>query len=154
MTIKVTSLSHDDLVNLFSTALYGNSALEVIYDSKDRDKVKEEDDCYEDIIAKILLSGGSVQVIDLESEEPSIGWKKEGNLDIPTTWMEFHTWDKSEQGKWGHIIYTITLQDIINGCNTQRGCDLAKTLFFDEDGDMWTAYNLMQTILFGEEIYV
>ena len=63
----ISELTHDDLVNLFSTALYGSSYLSSNYE--DDVKVdKNDDDCYEDVLAKILLSGGKVKITDYYAE--------------------------------------------------------------------------------------
>ena len=61
----ITELTHDDLVNLFSTALYGSSYLSADWDD---DLPTNEDSCYEDTIADILLAGGHVYVKDHYAE--------------------------------------------------------------------------------------
>ena len=63
--VIISEITHDDLVNLFSTALYGSSYLSASYDEcVDED----DDDCYEDVLAKSLLSGGKIQITDHYAE--------------------------------------------------------------------------------------
>lgn len=153
--VKVVSVSltHEDLVNLFSTALYGNSMMECDYIKSDYPIVLfEESDSVEDVIAKILLNGGEVTIVDNEGAEAdtedicyygkkSKNWQSNGVVD-GVCWS----------GKYYAPTYKINLQNIINGIKATEGYKLAKELF-NEDGDMWTAYNLMQIIVFGEEVY-
>lgn len=55
----ITDITKEDLVNLFSTAIYGSNYLSVEFDESVE---HDEQDCYEDIIANILLNGGAVKV--------------------------------------------------------------------------------------------
>ena len=48
---EIIDITHDDLVNLFSTALYGSSYLSAEYDEDFYNSIpndKKEGDCYED----------------------------------------------------------------------------------------------------------
>lgn len=151
--VKVTSveLTHEDLVTLFSTALYGNSAIECHYNKSDYPNIKfEESDCYEDVIAKILLGGGEVEIVDNEGFDTN-------EEDVSFYGIEGINWNDcyAEDDGYGNYIptYKINLRCILNGIETERGYELAKELLIDEEGDMWTAYNLLQIIVFGEEVY-
>lgn len=149
--IVSVSLTHEDLVTLFSTALYGNDAVECHYIKADYPNISfDMEDCYEDIIAKILLNGGEVIIVDNEgfdSDEENVSfYGTEG-----VNWKHCY----AEDDGYGDYIpmYKINLQNVINGIKTERGYKLAKELLVDEVGDMWTAYNLLQIIVFGEEVY-
>ena len=150
----ITELSHDDLVNLFSTALYGSSYLSADYTIEDRKSVNVSDgDCYEDIIAKILLSGKSVEVTDDYAEGCSYG-------SLPYRFQDKDNDDSS-------VIYRVTIKDIIRGLEmaadgtfnadddewaeqTKRSARVSFDSFMDEDGcdfDLVRADILMQIIL-------
>ena len=150
----IEDLTQEDLVNLFSTAFYGSTYLSVEYEEAIE---YDEDDCHEDIIAKILLNGGSVRVTDAYADGVHYGnLKYEYNEDYDAT-------------------YTVTLEDIKRGLeraangtfNTrkdvsrdfaERNMIFAKRSFnafaYDEsEWDAITADCLMQIILFDEIIY-
>ena len=147
----VSEITHDDLVNLFSTALYGSNYLSASYDERiDED----DDDCYEDVLAKILLSGGKIQITDYYAEGCDYG-------NLP------RRMDEDE-----NYTYTVTLEDIKTGLakaangtfNSQskdfvederRFAKRAFDSFVTEacDFDLTYADCLMQIILFNEIIY-
>lgn len=145
---KITEITHEDLVNLFSTALYGNERLGVYYDLSDyKGKPFENpDDCVEDKYAKILLNGGHIYIDDYYAEDESDFY---GEIK--------HEWN--EEG--GYMRYTITLEDIANGLAKaasssepfERKCfsDFAENDCMDFD--LTDADGLMQIIVFGEVIY-
>ena len=159
----ITEITHDDLVNLFSTALYGSTYLSSDYAIEDRKSVNPtENDCYEDIIAKILLSGKSVEVTDDYAEGCSYG-------SLPYRLQD-------EEDDESSVVYRVTLEDIKRGLEraangtftitTKLGEDYivgeknsARTSFnsfIDEDAvdfDLIRADILMQIILFDEIIY-
>ena len=157
MTYKIDSLSHKDLVNLIATATYGNSEAIEIYVPEDcREHYVGE--CWEDKVANVLLHGGRIEVLDGYSEEHPEDYNtygEQGKNWISTRWQEFTTWDMEEQGQWGHVVYIIDLNNILYGINqNEHAKKLAHDLFVDEDDDLYTAYNLLQCIIFGgEEIY-
>jgi hypothetical protein len=141
----ISEITHDDLVNLFSTATYGSNYFGVAKKKKDYYGTELEDanDCSEDTWAKILLSGKPVYVLDYYSEEESYG-------KLP------HEWDE----KRGAMKYTVTLEDIKKGL--QKAIDnggwdakCAFDLINDDscDLDLTEAENLLQIITFGEAIY-
>lgn len=147
----ISEITHDDLVNLFSTALYGSNYLSSSYD----ESVDEnDDDCYEDVLAKILLSGGKIQITDYYAEGCDYG-------NLP------RKMDEDE-----NYTYTVTLEDIKTGLakaadgtfNSQskdfvederRFAKRAFDFFVTEacDFDLTYADCLMQIILFNEIIY-
>ena len=156
----ITELSHNDLVDLFSTALYGSTYLSANYTIEDRKSVDVSDgDCYEDILAKILLSGKSVEVTDDYAEGCSYG-------SLPYRFQDKDDDDSS-------VIYRVTLDDIKRGLEraadgtfnagndkwterTKRSARVSFDSFMDEDAcdfDLVRADILMQIILFDEIIY-
>lgn len=143
----ITEINHDDLVNLFSTAIYGSDYFVVVKKGDDYygTELEDENDCREDTWAKILLAGKPVYVLDYysESEEEAYGV-------LP------HKWDRN----CGAMKYTITIDDIKNGI--QKALDnggwdakCAFDLINDDscDLDFTEADNLLQIITFGEAIY-
>lgn len=158
--ITITELSHNDLVDLFSTALYGSSYLSADYTIEDRKSVDvSDDDCYEDIIAKILLSGKSIEVTDNYAEGCSYGS------------LPYRFQDKDDDDSL--VIYRVTLDNIIRGLEkasdgtfnagndewterTKKSARVSFDSFMDEDRcdfDLVRADILMQIILFDEIIY-
>lgn len=122
-TIKVTELSHEDIVTILADALYGCDYLQVKNDEEFYEQYENckntEGDCIEDKMADVLLNGGKVIITDLEDEE-----------------------DKE-----------LTIYKLLDACSTDEGYDYAKTLLIDEDGDYFTANNLLQLALYGEVVY-
>lgn len=149
----ISELTHDDLVNLFSTATYGSNYLGAGYSfSPDL----EECETLEDAIAESLLKGRTVRVTDFQAEGSVFG-------------SLAHEIDSDDES----VTYTVTLDDIKNGlakaadgtfksssiefAHSER--DFAKrafNAFADEescDFDLTYGDCLMQIILFNEIIY-
>lgn len=133
--ITVTEFTHDELVDLLSTALYGSSWFDADYDS-DKYKLIEnkEGDCFEDKLADMLLAGHKITLIDNYAEGESYSKKCVG-------------FNKDESAN-----YEITLKDILNTASTKSGFKLVEEVL-DGDGDYWTADAFLQRVVFGEEIY-
>lgn len=156
---KITELNVEDLVDLFSTAFYGSSYLTADYDEHEG---KDVGDCYEEIMARILLDGGKIEVTDHYAEDGEVY----GNLSCRV--------DEDEDGCLT-TTYSVTLSDIreglekaingtfntrpdVNGDFSDRNVEFAKRSFnafaFDErEWDANTADCLMQIILFDEIVY-
>ena len=151
---KITELNVEDLVDLFSTAFYGSSYLSADYDECEGCDVG---DCYEEIMARILLDGGEIRITDGYADGCHYGnLRYEFNEDYDAT-------------------YTLRYIDILNGLEraangtfntrkdvgddfTDRNVEFAKRSFnaFDWNEREWdaiTADCLMQIILFDEIIY-
>ena len=148
----ITELTHEDLVNLFSTSLYGSTYLEADYTNP---SLKEEGDCLEDILAKNLLAGDSIVITDWYAEGEVYG-----NLD--------HIVDDEDEC----VHYTLNLEDIKRGLENaasgtfnasiskwsddRRNARVSFESFANEDAvdfDLVRADILMQIILFDEIIY-
>lgn len=138
-TIQVTGVTHEELVNLFSTAFYGNEYMGATYDRHELDQIpddKREGDCYEDFLADLILNGKSIQVIDYEAEGEAYG-------DLP------HHIDEDDEDV---IVYDVTLEDILKGLSSEVNFQMMNEIK-EGEGDMFTAWGLLQRIIFGEEIY-
>ena len=151
----ITELTHDDLVELFSTALTGSSYLVADYDESTE---YDEDDCFEDILANILLHGGSIKATDYYADGCVYG-------SLPHEYV-----DNDDEGE---VVYVLTLDDIKRGLEraadgtfnagndrwtelTKRSARVSFDSFMDEDScefDLVRADILMQIILFDEIIY-
>jgi hypothetical protein len=149
----ITELGHEDLVDLFSTALYGSSYLGAYYDEEEIEQ--NEKDCFEDILANILLHDGSITITDYYAEGCVYG-------SLP------HGIDEDE-----NVTYLVTYDDIKRGLEkaadgtfnagndewtegTKRSARVSFDSFMDEDRcdfDLVRADILMQIILFDEIIY-
>lgn len=148
----ITELTHDDLVDLFSTALTGSSYLGADYEESIE---YNEDACFEDILANTLLHEGSIKVTDYYAEGEVYG-------SLP------HEIDEDE-----NVTYFVTYDDIKRGLErasdgtfnagndrwteqTKRSARVSFDSFMDEDTcdfDLVRADILMQIILFDEIIY-
>lgn len=153
--VIITEIKHEDLVNLFSTALSGSYYLDADYP----DICKfDHDDCYEDRLAKTLLNGMSIEVRDGYAEGCVYG-------NLP------HELEKDEDVEEGYeaVRYKVTLDDVKKGLE-KAGSGTFKINFDGEEGfalrafysftdedacdfDLDYADCLMQIIVFGELIY-
>lgn len=141
----ITGITHEDLVNLFSTALYGSAYFEADIAKKSDyygTTLEKKDDCHEDILAKVLLEGKPIYVYDYYSEEVAYG-------NLP------HKWDKKRCA----MRYTITIEEIKVGIakaidNGDWIAECALGLIEDAcNFDLTEAENLLQVITFGDSIY-
>lgn len=139
--VIVTELSHEDLVDILSTALYGCNYLSVDLDDPVYETIPEDQrigNCYEDIGADILLHGGCLKITDYEADG------------------ELYTKRIHKQGpyldKVGRGVYFVSIEDILWACSTPRGYKLL-TETLSGQGDYFTANSLLQIAMFGEEIY-
>lgn len=156
MKFVITGLSHQDLVNLFSTATYGNDNIEVIYPDEEQSGQYGYlvDECYEDRIAKALLKGASIKVVDLACDPESC---KDGVQFYGVAGLNWvargYRRRSTKSGKIYWPMYCINLKTLIQGLNHIDAAPYVQELFVDEEGDMFTAYNLLQLAVFGEIIY-
>ena len=137
--VQVTGVTHEELVNLFSTAFYGNENMGAHYDRHELDQIpedKREGNCFEDFLADMILNGKSIQIIDYAAEGEDYGD------------LTHHPYEYDREV----IIYDITLKDILEGLSSEVNFQMMNEVQSGE-GDMFTAYGLMQRIVFGEEIY-
>lgn len=146
----ITELSHEDLVNLLSTATYGSSWLTVSVPKPTRDFfISESDDCREDVWARALLEGFPIYLTDHQAEGCTYG-------------------DRGSVNEDSSAVYRITLKDVIAGLQSALDGDFAADdevevelaarrvlRLRDEafDFDASDAEILAQIIMFGSIIY-
>lgn len=132
--ITVTELTHEDLVDLLSTALYGSSWFEADYDNNIYKSLKiKEGDCFEDKLADMLLAGHKITIIDHEAQGESYSKKCVG-------------FDGES------AIYEVTLKDFLKTASTEKGYKLLEEVL-SGDGDYYTGDAFLQRVVFNEEIY-
>lgn len=137
-------LTHDDLVNLLSTATYGNDRLGVYIDfANDNNKKGDKCECYEDKCANVLLNGGYLCAYDQEADGEVYGSVCEHHI------------DEDNDG-----IYKLTLVRIGRGIleclfSEEEYYSESASLFIHDRAnfDMGNADVIMQQCMFGEVIY-
>lgn len=80
----ITDITHEDLVDLFSTATYGSNYLSLAFINEDDyygTKLEDSEDCWEDKFTKVLLDGGCIEVLDYYAED-----EDDFNGDKPHRW--------------------------------------------------------------------
>lgn len=134
--IKVLSFTHDDLVNLLSTALYGSSWFYAEYDRTIYDTLKKtKGDCFEDKLADMLLAGHKITIVDMDAE----------GVKYSDKCVRIDEEDES-------AVYEVKLEDFLQIASTKDGYNLV-TEVLSGDGDFWTADAFLQRVVFGEEVY-
>lgn len=148
----ITELTHDDLVNLFSTALYGSSYLGADYEESVE---HDEKDCFEDILANILLHDDSIMITDYYAEGCVYGSLPHG-IDEDENVTYLVTYDDIKRGLERASDGTFNAGDDEWTERTKRSAKVSFDSFIDEDAcdfDLVRADILMQIILFDEIIY-
>lgn len=132
----ILEITHDDLVNLFSTGLYGSNYLDADYDNYDGLKDCE---CWEDKLAKSVLDGRAIKFIDRCAEGEVYG-------NLP-----HEIFEEDE------VTYKVTLEDIKRGlAKAADNYSWAFRAFADEDSPDWDYIAgdvLLQMIIFDDIIY-
>lgn len=143
LTIK--EITKDDLVNLFSIGLTGSSFLGCDYDDKLYQSLPDsnEDDCVEDKLAKLLIAGHSIELLDMAARpEDHYGSLKSHYC-------------KADR----YMAYKVTLEDIKKGLQAAILNEDTVDYFFDllnDDAcnlDWIGGESLLQFIMFNEVIY-
>lgn len=153
--VTISELTKEDLVDLFSTALCGSQRFSADYEESIE---YDEDACFEDILADVLLHGGAVFVTDYYAEG--------------SKYRDWATFDEDE-----NAVYRIYLNDVIAGLERaangtfkagendevipdwrDRNISFAKRSFQamdwnTQEWDCLTADCLLQIILFDEIVY-
>ena len=131
--VKIKSLTLEELSDILCTAFYDNPCMSV--DRGEGCKPSIDHHCFEDNLAQILLDGGHIEVTDCNAAKD----EHYGKLEYIVSPDEF-------------IYYKVTLKDILEGASNPECLKMIQDILSGE-GDMYTAYNLIQTIVFGEIIY-
>lgn len=148
--VIISDLTHEDLVELLSTSLYGSQWLGCDYrvgDNMETVKFEEGDTCFEDKAARCLLQGKYIEIFDRYAEDES------EDYDSPLE----HYWDKEEEC----MVYKVTLKDIKYGMERmleqEKGWGLECATNFVKNEywsfDLTQAECIIQHILWGKEIY-
>ena len=145
--VIITEIEREDLVYLFSTALYGSYWLSCNYsiDNNDKEVLSEEGACYEERIADCLLAGKAVELCDRYAEDEDEFFDSK----LP------HRWDKDDEC----MCYRVTLADIENALscmleNKNYASQYVLNFINDEPSfDLIQGESIMQHILWGEDIY-
>ena len=130
----ILEIEHDDLVNLFSTGLYGSNYLDADYDSNPD---LADCECYEDKLAKSVLAGRAIKFIDRCAEGEVYG-------NLPHTILE------------DEVTYQVTLEDIKKGLEKAADMGFWAYKAFADDTDQWdyiAGDALLQLIIFDDIIY-
>lgn len=69
--VTISEITKDDLVDLFSTAFYANNRYRVYYEDLNGIE-RDEEDCFEDLLAKKVLNDGRICVVDLGDTEGAV----------------------------------------------------------------------------------
>lgn len=149
----ITELTHDDLVELFSTALTGSSYLGADYEESIE---HDEKDCFEDILANILLHGGCIKVNDYYSEGDVYGELPHELDEENECTTYFVTYDDIKRGLERAADGTFNAGNDKWTEQTKRSARVSFGSFMNEeacDFDLVRADILMQIILFDEIIY-
>ena len=142
--INVIEITKDDLVTLLSDANYGSHWMSFDYDMDDyRNLGTDKNDCFEDRLARILLSGGKIRMMDTNSKNENDFYGS-----VP------HGWDGDL------MVYDVSLEDIKVGIKKafEKGGFERKSAerFLDRENlffDVTDAENLCQMAMFGEVVY-
>jgi hypothetical protein len=154
---EILEISHDELVNLFSTGLYGNTWLSAEYNKEFYDGLDpklKQGDCFEDKLADTLLNGGEIYLYDNDSEGEI--YNDRSNAEVI-----------NEDNGVEYTQYTLTLVDVIDGLqkaangtykvqNDKKWVTQCFESFNDEDSyyfDLEMADTLLQIIMFDELVY-
>lgn len=145
-SLVVTEITHDELVNIFSI-LPAEHDFEVNIKREDWKKIEKkalaewakthpnDEYCFEDKCADILLNGGKIYVTDIYAEGVVYGTLK-------------HSVDEEDES----VTYEVKLNDFFRGFCNPDAMEHVKDLA-DGNDDYETAFCLIQYATFGEEIY-
>lgn len=157
--ITVTSVSHDDLVTLFSDVCQTNFNIDVkqtkannelICRIKEEYKNRHEAACREDIWAEVLLRGGNLLFIDdyeVEDEMELLENSISGNWQIVSMYRT-ETWFDDTN----YIAYEFSLKNFLDGLSNLKCVRLMSELL-EGEGDIYTASELFQRIIWNDVIY-
>lgn len=143
----IIEITQEDIVNVLADVLYSSHWLSCYYDNTEYKKLenKSNDDCVEDKLAKLLLAGKTITLVDTYAEDED---DVNGNLE--------HEWDE----ELGGIAYKVTIDDFKRGIEKCFNSDemykresAYKVFFTDYTGEYYDADIVVQTIVLGDYIY-
>lgn len=150
-TFQIKSLTHEELVDLFSTATYSNDYMTIAI--PDEFESLAEGECREDRWASVLEKGGQLIVADADAEPTDEPYGLQGVNWLKTEPIELYRTSWLGEQKFESMGYRINMETLLRGLSNDKASKYIQELFVDEDGDFYTAYNLMQIAVFGDIIY-
>ena len=123
-------LKREQLIDILSGALYGSPWFGADYKTEDyleiKNGVNDEDECFEDKLADLLLAGKKINIYDIEEMED----------------------EDDDEGEWNHWL---DLNDIRRGLLIVRDKypDFYRDLV-EEYADLWDYDSVLQCAIFGE----
>lgn len=153
---RIEKIEHEDLVNLFSSGLYGNPRIGADYDKDFYNSIpvgKVTGDCYEDKLADVLLNGGKVYLYDEYAEGDVYGSRGE-IIEEDDTAMYPTTLEDIKTGLENAFNGTFKTSDPEDS-SKKYAAECANDLVEDEamNLDLNEADTLLQIIMFNEIIY-
>lgn len=157
MTVEV-QIDEEELSCLISTAMSDTCGFDWWgYDEGEYKKAEDElkaegaNPCHEDIMARILVNGGKLRLLESESD-----WHWSGHEPGESLW----SWQIRQEGcvPEGGTWHEVGLKDIIkgialygeSGCCNECGADIHR---INEDGDFWDADAVFQFAAYGELVF-
>ena len=149
----IKDITHDDLVSLLSTGLYGSTWLYATYDVDKFKDVIKDCDTLEDALSCILLNGGYIWLVDTYAED-----EDEANGNVCEC-----VYDEKNGMK-----YKVTLERIkvalrraangtfhANNEHEKKYMHKCVERLIDNEGDFdyYDADNILQIVMFNEMIY-
>ena len=148
----ITEITHEDLVNLLSTATYGSSWLSCTIAKGTWQQLEIlPGDCREDVWAKALEAGHSIYITDHQAEGETYGDKGTVNQDEEESAVYRITMDDIKKG-----IADDLDGNIAPGDEDERECAAKCAIHLADESsefDNAEAEALMQIIMFGSLIY-
>lgn len=161
-TTVETTVDEDALSTLISTATYNNCGFDWwSYDDKEYEEAKSEliserkpdaDDqiCVEDVLARLLLRGGKLNLLEAES-----GWHWPGHE--PGEMLKFHQYFMEGLEPVGGTWHKVGIEDIVRGIQLYAASGYANACGADikrinEYGDFLDADAVFQFAAYGEVI--
>ena len=135
--IKVTKLTHSDLVDILSTALYGNRIFAASYNRDIYESIEDKQgECFEDHLADMLLAGHKITIVDKDAD---------GSKHSKKNFVRF-------EGEYQNAVYEVGLKDFLKAASTPEGYRMVEDML-EGFGDAITGDCFLQRVVFGEEIY-
>lgn len=123
-------LSNPELMYILSGALYGSPWFGADYKAEDRRKYAPDSECFEDILADILIGGGKINIYEIEEYEED---------------------EDTDDAEWNHWIDLNGIRKgltIVKDKHPGHWRDLA-----EDNADLWTYDAVLQCAVFGELVF-
>ena len=128
---KVTELSHDELVHLFSPVFCDNNADHIDWSDKTDNLKDGQGNCFEERLANILLNGGEIMITGVNVRTAN-EFHKGNKLKTSVETIAPNNWIGEEEFNFSTC--HITFQDVCNGLSEDKALSYVQELLIDEDG--------------------